>query len=138
MDVGQTNGWQHVEVVSGAEILAVLSTEFSLTLRDPAYRGEVALHWRHSDGVGEIGLIQSVTQPFFFDCQRIRLSANGKVFTCLFAADGHDLLGILRNGGSVTTLSEAVRSIWLARQDRYSEVRGQLSSPKAEMSYLGG
>jgi GTP 3',8-cyclase len=138
MDVGETNGWKYDEVVSGAEILSILSKEFPLTPRDPAYRGEVAVHWRHDDGMGEIGVIQSVTKPFCRDCQRLRLSADGKIFTCLFAADGHDLRGILRSGMSPKMLGETVRSIWQVRADRYSEVRGEIAMPKAEMSYLGG
>jgi cyclic pyranopterin phosphate synthase len=138
MDVGETNGWQLDEVVSGGEILEILAAEFDLTARDPAYRGEVAAHWNHADGVGEIGLIRSVTKPFCRDCQRLRLSADGKIFTCLFAAHGHDLRGILRGGLSPEDLREIVRAIWSARSDRYSEVRGLFDRPKAEMSYLGG
>lgn len=138
MDVGETNGWKLDEVVSGAEILEILSKEFPLTARDPAYRGEVAANWRHADGAGEVGLIRSVTQPFCSDCQRLRLSADGKIFTCLFAANGHDLRGILRSGVSSDILRETVRSIWSTRSDRYSEERGRVDRPKAEMSYLGG
>jgi GTP 3',8-cyclase len=138
MDVGETNGWKLGEVVSGDEILSILGREFQLGPRDPAYRGEVAAHWRHEDGEGEIGLIRSVTKPFCKDCQRLRLSADGRIFTCLFAADGHDLRGILRSGLDRTMLAETVRSIWQTRADRYSEERGQTDRPKAEMSYLGG
>ncbi len=138
MDVGETNGWRLNEVVSGAEILAVLSQQFPLVARAPAYRGEVAAHWCHTDGGGELGLIRSVTQPFCQDCQRLRLSADGKIFTCLFAADGHDLRGILRSGVEPAILAEKVRLIWQRRQDRYSEERGRTERPKAEMSYLGG
>ncbi|MEO7100405.1 MAG: GTP 3',8-cyclase MoaA [Luteolibacter sp.] len=138
MDVGETNGWKLDEVVSGGEILEILSGEFSLTSRDAAYRGEVAAHWSHDSGAGEIGLIRSVTQPFCRDCQRLRLSADGKIFTCLFAAAGHDLRGILRGGMPPEILRETVRAIWTTRSDRYSEERGQIARPKAEMSYLGG
>ncbi len=138
MDVGETNGWKLDEVVSGDEILSVLAEEFDLVPRLPAYRGEVAAHWSHAGGVGEIGLIRSVTQPFCSDCQRLRLSADGKIFTCLFAADGHDLRGILRSGMGSQPVGDAVRSIWAARADRYSEERGQVARPRAEMSYLGG
>lgn len=137
MDVGESNGWKLGEVVTGAEILEILQSEFPLAPRDPAYRGEVAAHWSHADGVGEIGLIRSVSQPFCSDCQRLRLSADGKIFTCLFARDGHDLRTILR-GASPEMVAETVRSIWQARDDRYSEERGQAMRPKAEMSYLGG
>jgi cyclic pyranopterin phosphate synthase len=138
MDVGETNGWKLDEVVSGDEILSILASEFPLVPRDPAYRGEVAAHWSHGDGAWEIGLIRSVTKPFCRDCQRLRLSADGKIFTCLFAAEGHDLRGILRSGAESTVLAETVRSIWQVRADRYSEERGQVERPKAEMSYLGG
>lgn len=138
MDVGETNGWKLDEVVSGDEILSVLSGEFPLVARDPAYRGEVAAHWSHGDGAGEIGLIRSVSKPFCSDCQRLRLSADGKIFTCLFAAEGHDLRGILRSGMDSSVLAETARSIWQARADRYSEERGRAWLPKAEMSYLGG
>ena len=138
MDVGETNGWKLDEVVSGEEILSVLATEFPMSPRDPAYRGEVAANWTHHDTGGEIGLIRSVTKPFCSDCQRLRLSADGKIFTCLFAADGHDLRGLLRQAQGSEILTESVRSIWQARTDRYSEERGEVERPKAEMSYLGG
>ncbi len=138
MDVGETNGWKLGEVVSGDEILSILGREYDLGPRDPAYRGEVAAHWAHADGAGEIGLIRSVTKPFCQDCQRLRLSADGKIFTCLFAAAGHDLRGILRGGMDRGILRETVRSIWQGRRDRYSEERGRADRPKAEMSYLGG
>jgi cyclic pyranopterin phosphate synthase len=138
MDVGETNGWKLDEVVAGDEILSILASEFALVPRDPAYRGEVAAHWGHRDGAGEIGLIRSVTKPFCRDCQRLRLSADGKIFTCLFAAEGHDVRGILRSGMAPEILAETVRSIWQTRADRYSEERGRVGRPKAEMSYLGG
>lgn len=138
MDVGETNGWKLGEVVAGDEILEMLSREFPLVPRLPAYRGEVAAHWQHEDGAWEIGLIRSVTQPFCRDCQRLRLSVDGKVFTCLFAAEGHDLRGILRSPASLQLLQTTVRSLWQARSDRYSEERGKVVRPKSEMSYLGG
>lgn len=137
MDVGESNGWKLGEVVTGAEILEILQGEFSLVPRAPAYRGEVAVHWSHADGVGEIGLIRSVSQPFCRDCQRLRLSADGKIFTCLFAREGHDLRAILR-GASPEMVAETVRAVWQGRDDRYSEERGKATRPKAEMSYLGG
>ena len=138
MDVGETNGWKLAEVVSAAELLEILATEFDLVPRDPAYRGEVAVHWRHRDGVGEIGVISSVTRPFCRDCQRLRLSADDKFFTCLFAADGHDIRALLRGGAGDQVLQSAVRGLWSVREDRYSEERGLVPHPKAEMSYLGG
>lgn len=138
MDVGETNGWKMGEVVSGQEILEILKREFDLVSRVAAYRGEVAVHWQHGEGTGEIGLIQSVTQPFCRDCQRLRLSADGKFFSCLFAADGHDVRGMLRGGASNQFLQQAIAAMWTVRQDRYSEERGSIVRPKAEMSYLGG
>jgi GTP 3',8-cyclase len=138
MDVGESNGWKLDQVVSGDEILAILAEEFPLVPRRPAYRGEVAAHWRHVQGEGELGLIRSVTQPFCRDCQRLRLSADGKIFTCLFTTVGHDLRGILRSDLPSSVLTSTVSAIWQARSDRYSEERGQVNRPKAEMSYLGG
>jgi cyclic pyranopterin phosphate synthase len=138
MDVGETNGWKLDEVVSGEEILTILATEFSMLPREPAYRGEVAANWTLQDTGGEIGLIRSVTKPFCSDCQRLRLSADGKIFTCLFATHGHDLRGLLRGSHGSEILTDNVRSIWQARADRYSEERGAVAHSKAEMSYLGG
>ena len=123
MDVGETNGWKLDEVVSGNEILSILGREFELGPQEPAYRGEVAARWSHADGAGEIGLIRSVTQPFCRDCQRLRVSADGKIFTCLSAAEGHDLRGILRSGIDRQVLAQTVRAIWQTRNDRYSEDR---------------
>ncbi len=138
MDVGESNGWEMGEVVSGEEILGILRSEFSLDVREEAYRGEVAAHWRHADGSAEIGLIRSVTRPFCRDCQRLRLSADGKLFTCLFSAHGHDIRGVLRGGFPDEAMREVVSAIWQAREDRYSEERGGVQRAKAEMSYLGG
>jgi cyclic pyranopterin phosphate synthase len=138
MDVGETNGWRMPEVVGGEEILKLLRREFEIEPIDPAYRGEVAKRWRHIDGGPELGVITSVSQPFCGDCQRARLSAEGKLFTCLFAGSGHDLRGILRSGASDDFVARAISGIWAARDDRYSELRGKLVQTKAEMSYLGG
>jgi len=138
MDVGETNGWMMNQVVSGDEILDILKSEFVLAPREAAYRGEVAVHWRHEEDGREIGLIRSVTKPFCRDCQRLRVSADGKIFTCLFAAEGFNLKGILRGGMPDDALREVVRNVWQARTDRYSEERGSVIKPKAEMSYLGG
>jgi len=138
MDVGETNGWKMGEVVSGDEILDILGTEFDLAPRESAYRGEVAVHWKHTDDGREIGLIRSVTKPFCRDCQRLRLSADGKIFTCLFASSGFDLRGILRGNMDDASVGNIVRNVWQARTDRYSEERGIVARPKAEMSYLGG
>lgn len=138
MDVGETNGWKLDQVVSASEILEILQTEFSLTPRKPAYRGEVAKHWVHENEGSEIGIISSVTKPFCSDCQRLRVSADGKVYTCLFANDGHDLRGLLRSGMDDDVIRSAVAGIWNIREDRYSEERGLVTHKKAEMSYLGG
>ncbi len=138
MDVGETNGWDMSQVVTGAEILEILSTEFGLEPRPAAYRGEVAVNWKHSGRENEIGLIRSVSAPFCADCQRLRLSADGKIFTCLFAEHGHDLRAILRDNEGDRILSQAIRAIWTTRADRYSELRGKVAMKKAEMSYLGG
>lgn len=137
MDVGETNGWMMDQVVSGDEILRILGTEFELQPREAAYRGEVAVHWKHRDG-REIGLIRSVTKPFCRDCQRLRVSADGKIFTCLFAADGFDLKGLLRGSADDGMIRDTVANVWKIREDRYSEERGLVAKPKAEMSYLGG
>ncbi len=140
MDVGETNGWKMEEVVSASEILDQVNGEFSLTALPPAHPGETALRFKHTDGGGEIGIIASVTRPFCGDCSRLRLSAEGKLFTCLFAATGHDLRALLRGGADDATLSRSLGAVWSDRSDRYSELRGRLDPPgqKAEMSYLGG
>lgn len=139
MDVGETNGWNLAQVVGGAEIMTILSGHYDLVPRDPAYRGEVAVSWRHLGGSSEVGVIQSVTKPFCADCQRLRLSADGRLFTCLFAERGHDLRGFLRSDQmSDQAISDMIRSIWKERGDRYSEIRGREKLNKAEMSYLGG
>lgn len=138
MDVGETNGWKMDQVVSAEEILQTLQAEFSLIPRAPAYRGEVANYWKQEQSGAEIGIIRSVTKPFCADCQRLRVSADGKIFTCLFAADGHDLRGLLRGGMDDAAIRSAVAGIWSIREDRYSEERGKITQKKAEMSYLGG
>jgi cyclic pyranopterin phosphate synthase len=140
MDVGTTNHWQLDEVVPSAEVLAQIDARWSLQPLEPSYPGEVASRYRYDDGGGEIGLISSVTQPFCGGCTRARLSAEGKLYTCLFAANGHDFRGPLRDGASDAQLADALDSIWTARTDRYSERRSPRSSrePKVEMSYIGG
>lgn len=138
MDVGETNGWKLDDVVSAEEIIRILRSEFTLDAREPAYRGEVANHWVHADGSTEIGIITSVTRPFCRDCQRMRISADGKLFTCLFASDGHDLRGILRGNMEDHLISQTIASLWTMRAERYSEERGMAHPHKAEMSYLGG
>jgi len=140
MDVGHTNGWRLNDVVPAGEIVATLDAAFGIEPVDPAYRGEVAQRWRYRDGSGEVGVIASVTQPFCGDCTRARLSAEGKVFTCLFAVRGTDLRALIRGGASDDELADAVRGIWRIRGDRYSELRSAATAhlDKVEMSYIGG
>ena len=142
MDVGVSNGWRMDDVVPAAEIRARIEAAWPLEAVDPAYAGEVATRWRYADGAGEIGVIASVTQPFCGDCTRARLSAQGEVYTCLFAAAGHDLRPVLRDGlpDGHERLTEAIRAIWRERDDRYSELRSTSSgeSTRVEMSYIGG
>jgi cyclic pyranopterin phosphate synthase len=140
MDVGASNGWRLDDVVPAAEIVAAIGAEFQLEPVDAAYRGEVAQRYRYRDGAGEIGVIASVTQPFCGDCTRARLSADGKLYTCLFAVRGHDLRAILRSGASDEELDTAIRAVWERRTDRYSELRTAETSSlrKVEMSYIGG
>jgi GTP 3',8-cyclase len=140
MDVGHTNGWRLDEVVPAAEILARIDAELPLEPIAPNYPGEVANRYRYRDGGGEIGVIASVTQPFCGDCTRARLSADGKLYTCLFAARGHDLRALLRGGAADEELAAAVAGIWRVREDRYSELRSAetVVLPRVEMSYIGG
>jgi cyclic pyranopterin phosphate synthase len=140
MDVGATNGWRLDDVVPAAEIVARISAEFRLEPAEANYRGEVAKRWRYADGAGEIGLIASVTQPFCGDCTRARISAEGRLYTCLFGLRGHDLRALVRGGASDGELQAAVEAIWGRRTDRYSELRTEQTStlPKVEMSYIGG
>jgi GTP 3',8-cyclase len=140
MDVGHTNGWRLDDVVPAAEVVAAIDAEYPLEPVEPAYRGEVASRWRYRDGSGEVGVISSVTQPFCGDCTRARLSADGQLYTCLFAVQGHDLRAVLRRGASDEELTDELRGIWSARDDRYSELRSAETSglEKVEMSYIGG
>jgi cyclic pyranopterin phosphate synthase len=140
MDVGRSNGWRLDDVVPAAEIAAAVDAELPIEPAEPNYRGEVARRWRYRDGGGEIGVIASVTQPFCGDCTRARLSAEGRLYTCLFGLRGHDLRALLRSGASDEELAEAIGRIWGRRADRYSEIRSAntLDLPKVEMSYIGG
>jgi cyclic pyranopterin phosphate synthase len=140
MDVGHTNGWRLDDVVPASEIVARLDEAFGVEPAEPAYRGEVAQRWRYRDGRGEVGVIASVSQPFCRDCTRARLSAEGKIFTCLFAVRGTDLRALVRSGASDAELAEAVRGIWAVRTDRYSDLRSSATEglEKVEMSYIGG
>ncbi len=140
MDVGTTNGWRLDQVVSGQEILDLIDAEMPIEPVDSAYRGEVARRWRYIDGEGELGVITSVTRPFCGDCTRTRLSAEGKLYTCLFAAYGTDLKEVLRGGAGDEEILDMVRGIWNSRRDRYSEVRTEETTglDRIEMSYIGG
>ena len=140
MDVGSTNGWQLEDVVSAAEIVRRISAEWALEPVAADRADSTARRWRYLDGAGEIGVIASVTQPFCGGCSRARLSAEGRLYTCLFAARGHDLRAPLRLGASDEEIGERLRGIWSRRTDRYSELRTAetAAAPKVEMSYIGG
>jgi GTP 3',8-cyclase len=140
MDVGHTNGWRLDDVVPAAEILSAIQSELPLEPLEPSYRGEVARRWRYADGGGEIGVIASVTQPFCRDCTRARLSADGSLYTCLFATKGHDLRALLREGSGDEEIFAAIGALWGRRTDRYSELRTAATArlDKVEMSYIGG
>ncbi len=140
MDVGTTNGWCLDDVVPASEIVARIHRAFPLEPAEPNYRGEVARRWRYADGEGEIGVISSVTQPFCGECSRARLSAEGRLYTCLFAVKGTDLRALLRDGADDAELDGVVSTIWAERNDRYSEIRSEATTGlhKVEMSYIGG
>jgi len=139
MDVGNSNGWRMDDVVPAAEIVETIAAEFPLEPLESQYAGEVANRYRYADGEGEIGVIASVTKPFCGDCTRARLSADGKLYTCLFAAIGHDFRKLLRAGRTDDEISEFVASLWSRRKDRYSELRtSKTGGDKVEMSYIGG
>jgi cyclic pyranopterin phosphate synthase len=140
MDVGHSNGWRLDEVITADEILSTIAAEFPLEPMPPTKQGEVAERFRYADGGGEIGIIASVSRPFCGDCNRARLSADGQLYTCLFATTGHDLRTFLRGGASDEEIESAIRDIWEARDDRYSEIRSAatVALPKVEMSYIGG
>lgn len=140
MDVGSSNGWKMDEVVPSREIIERIHAVFPLEPVGPNYVGEVAERWRYADGSGEIGVISSVTQAFCSTCTRVRLSTEGKLFTCLFAHNGHDLRTRLRDDGDDAALDRAIAAVWAARGDRYSEIRtaNTTHQRKIEMSYIGG
>lgn len=143
MDVGHTNDWRAEEVVPAQEIVARINARWPIEPLEPAYRGEVAARYRYQDGVGEIGIIASITEPFCRDCHRARLSANGKLHTCLFSALGWDVLGELRRGVTQSELTHYISNIWIVRRDRYSDERATAEGDtnhvrKPEMSFLGG
>ncbi|MEZ5663198.1 MAG: GTP 3',8-cyclase MoaA [Burkholderiaceae bacterium] len=144
MDVGATNGWRMDEVLPGAEVVKLIHRELPLIQVDPSAPGETAERWAYADGSGEIGVISSVTQAFCRDCNRARLSTEGKLYLCLFASQGYDLRELVRGGASDQELTSAIASIWQGRDDRYSELRASLPPDatqgvrRVEMSYIGG
>jgi len=128
------------QVFPAAQIAAAIHRKFAIAPLAPAYPGEVARRWRYLDGAGEVGIIASVTRPFCGDCTRARLSAEGKLYTCLFTPHGHDLRALLRGGAGDAEILESLRGIWQRRADRYSEIRTSHTTrmPKVEMSHIGG
>lgn len=144
MDVGTTNGWRMDDVVPSGEVVDRIDAEMPLEAVPPRYTGEVATRWRYVDGGGEIGVISSVTAPFCGTCTRVRISTEGKLYTCLFADSGHDLRAMMRGGCTDAELAAAMASIWRVRNDHYSEIRSSLTEElrrggrHVEMSYIGG
>lgn len=144
MDVGATNGWRLGEVMPSAEVRARIEAEFPLRALPARTPGETAERWAYADGAGEVGFISSVTRAFCGDCNRARLSTEGRVYLCLFATEGHDLRALLRSGADDDTLAAAIAHVWRHRDDRYSELRGQHAADtgsgarRVEMSYIGG
>jgi len=140
MDVGMSNGWRLDDVVPAQEILETIAARYPLEPVKPNFTGEVAGRWRYSDGAGEIGVITSISKPFCGDCSRARLSAEGVLYTCLFATGGVDLRAPLRDGADDDEIADLLRKTWENRDDRYSERRSEatVNLPKVEMSYIGG
>ncbi len=142
MDVGNTNGWRMDDVVPAAEIVSLIDARYPLEPLAANYAGEVARRYRYRDGQGEIGVIASVTQPFCRDCTRLRLTAEGRLYTCLFGTNGYDLRAALRGGASDRDIATLIADLWRRRTDRYSELRTLQTSvavkPKVEMSHIGG
>ncbi|HEV7915170.1 MAG TPA: GTP 3',8-cyclase MoaA, partial [Albitalea sp.] len=144
MDVGATNGWRMDEVLPSADVVARLNEVYPLEPIEPNCSGETAERWRYRDGSGEIGVISSVTQAFCHDCNRARLSTEGKLFLCLFATHGHDLRALLRGGFDDAQIAAAIGQVWQGRDDRYSELRGAMQADmgphqrRVEMHYIGG
>ena len=144
MDVGATNGWRMDEVMPSEEVRARIAAEFPLVALPASAPGETAQRWAYADGAGEVGFISSVTHAFCGDCNRARLSTEGKLYLCLFASNGYDLRALLRSGASDEELASAIGHVWQGRSDRYSELRGTLppdagsGGRRVEMSYIGG
>ena len=145
MDVGETNGWRMDEVLPSSDVVARLSAVHPLVALDPTAPGETAQRWRYADGAGEVGVISSVTRAFCRDCNRARLSTEGKLYLCLFASQGHDLRALLRGGHRDDEIAAAIGAIWTGRDDRYSQRRGETAGDppavdqrRVEMHYIGG
>jgi GTP 3',8-cyclase len=140
MDVGTTNRWRRDRVVPAAEVADRIAARWPIEPVDPAHPGEVAERYRYTDGAGEVGIIASVTRPFCGTCSRARLSAIGELYTCLFAAEGHDLRALVRSDADDAALRTSVAGVWSRRDDRASELRAVdgLQGPRVEMSYIGG
>lgn len=140
MDVGHSNGWRMDDVLTAKQMVDMIQAELPLQPLQANYRGEVAERYRYADGSGELGIIASVSQPFCGDCSRARISADGRLFTCLFAIGGADLRNLLRRGADQAALQAAIAAVWQKRADRYSELRSANTAalPKVEMSYIGG
>ncbi|MGE4240369.1 GTP 3',8-cyclase MoaA [Ramlibacter sp.] len=144
MDVGSSNGWRMDEVLPSADVRKLIAAELPLVPLDATAAGETAERWAYADGGGEVGFISSVTQAFCGDCNRARLSTEGKLYLCLFASNGHDLRALLRGGASDDDIASAIAHIWQHRDDRYSELRSTLPADasngarRVEMSYIGG
>jgi cyclic pyranopterin phosphate synthase len=140
MDVGSTNGWRMDDVVPSAEVVKRINDVWALEPIDANYTGEVAERWRYRDGAGEIGVISSVTQAFCSSCNRMRLSTEGSLYTCLFGQSGHDLKSLVRAGATDEELRDEIAALWQRRADRYSEIRTAETAKqrKVEMSYIGG
>ncbi len=144
MDVGATNGWRMDEVMPSRKVMESLHAEFALQALEPSVIGETAERWAYADGQGEVGFISSVTQAFCHDCNRARLSTEGKLYLCLFASQGYDIRELLRGGASDEAITTAIAHIWQRRDDRYSELRSAEEpstgkrTGRVEMSYIGG
>lgn len=139
MDVGNVNGWERSRVVPSAELVRRIHEVHPIAPATPNYRGEVAKRYRYLDGKGEIGFISSISEPFCGDCSRVRLSADGRLYTCLFAELGHNLRKMLRDGTGDETIEARIRDIWKRRDDRYSELRGETAGARhVEMFHIGG
>jgi cyclic pyranopterin phosphate synthase len=140
MDVGHSNGWRMDDVIPAAELVRRISAELPLESLPPNYPGEVATRWRYADGSGEVGVIASVSQPFCASCTRARLSAEGRLYTCLFAVAGHDLRALVRGDRTDDDIAAAVAAVWRIRDDRYSDLRTEatVDLPKVEMFAMGG